>query len=145
MGEADIPAEFGAEDPSFLLPNTAYASSAETGQVEDSWEVVVNYEFLQPRLALGISKSGPASVALGGTIQYTITVTNTGEAALTNVHVVDARWGLDETIASLAAGESVTFSPSYGPVTEADLPGRCRTRPRPVPRRWRVACRPPGA
>ncbi len=57
---------------------------------------------------------------LGEEIDYTITVTNDGNMTLTDVKVTDTLTGLDETIESLAPGESKTFETSYT-VTEADI------------------------
>jgi len=121
--EADIPEGFTAEDTSFDIVNVATADSDQTGPVSDDWSVTVNYEFYIPLLGLAIEKTGPASAEVGDTILYTIVVTNTGETDLADVVVTDAKLGLMETIALLAAGEAKTFTGSYGPVTEEDLPG----------------------
>jgi uncharacterized repeat protein (TIGR01451 family) len=73
---------------------------------------------------LSIDKTGDAGpVGIGDTIQYTITVENTGDIALHNVTVVDAKLAFDESIAELAVGASQTFYPTYGPISESDLPG----------------------
>ena len=58
--------------------------------------------------------------ALGEEIQYSITVTNTGNLTLTDVEVVDEKTGDTWTIPSLAPGESKTFETTYT-VTEADV------------------------
>ena len=121
--EADIPEGFTAEDTSFDIVNVATADSDQTGPVSDDWSVTVNYEFYIPLLGLAIEKTGPAAAEVGDTILYTIVVTNTGETDLADVVVTDAKLGLMETIALLAAGEAKTFTGSYGPVTEEDLPG----------------------
>jgi uncharacterized membrane protein len=60
----------------------------------------------------------PANV--GDTINYTITVKNTGNVTLYKVNVTDAKLGLKEQIAALKVGESHVFNPSYN-VTESDL------------------------
>jgi len=123
VGEADIPADFAADDTSFIIPNTATATSDQVGPVSDSWQVTVNYTFYIPRVGLSIEKTGPASAKVGDTIVYTIVVRNTGEADLANVSVVDAKLGLNEVIPLLAVGATQTFTRSYGPLTDADLPG----------------------
>lgn len=62
---------------------------------------------------------------VGETINYTITVTNTGNVDLTNVTVQDAKLGLNEVIATLpwqAPSNTAVFHKSY--VAQAsDLPG----------------------
>ncbi|NLD71800.1 MAG: DUF11 domain-containing protein, partial [Chloroflexi bacterium] len=121
--EGDIPEGLGEEDTSFQIVNTATADSDQTEPVSDAWTVTVNYEFYVPQVGLAIDKTGPASAQIGDTIVYTIKVTNTGETDLANVTVTDAKLGLSKTIALLAAGASESFTGSYGPVTEADLPG----------------------
>jgi hypothetical protein len=73
--------------------------------------------------SLEITKEANATSAnIGDTINYTIIVTNTGDVTLTNVTVTDPLIGLDESIESLAAGDSQTFYGSHV-VTEDDLPG----------------------
>ncbi|MHA7131971.1 DUF7507 domain-containing protein [Algoriphagus namhaensis] len=52
-------------------------------------------------------------------LNYTVTVTNTGSADLTDVNVVDDKVGFEETL-TLAAGESQTFNLTYT-VTQNDL------------------------
>jgi uncharacterized repeat protein (TIGR01451 family) len=57
-------------------PNTANNSSTATGVVTSTADV-------------GIAKSGPASVAPGGTVSYSIAVTNNGPSDATAVNVAD--------------------------------------------------------
>ena len=104
------------------ISNTATADSAETEAVSDSWDVTV---VAQP--GLSITKTGDRETAnIGDTIQYTIVVRNTGDVTLHNVTVVDAKLGINQTIASLAPSASQSFSGSYV-VTEADLGGVSNT------------------
>ena len=56
----------------------------------------------------------------GETIEYKLTVTNTGNVTLTNLVIEDALTGLKETLVSLAVGESKEFDTSYV-VTAADI------------------------
>ena len=67
--------------------------------------------------------SGAGPYALGETITYSLVVTNTGNVTLTNVTVSDPKLGLNRNIGTLTVGEVVTLTDSYGPVSEADLPG----------------------
>jgi gliding motility-associated-like protein/uncharacterized repeat protein (TIGR01451 family) len=50
---------------------------------------------------------------VGDVINYTITVTNTGNVELTNIVVLDPLTGLDETIPNLSPGQSIVFETSY--------------------------------
>ncbi|WP_194973601.1 DUF7507 domain-containing protein [Aquiflexum lacus] len=50
---------------------------------------------------------------IGDVLNYTITVTNTGNISLTNVSVTDPLTGFEETIPNLAPGQSVVFETSY--------------------------------
>jgi uncharacterized repeat protein (TIGR01451 family) len=73
---------------------------------------------------LSIIKTGPATVFIGETITYGITVTNTGNVILHNVLFNDAKLGIvDQALGDIVVGSSVTIHPTYGPVTENDLPG----------------------
>ncbi len=62
------------------------------------------------------------TVEIGDTINYTITVSNTGNATLTNVNVVDEMLGLNETIAILPVGSSQTFTGTFIAQTVGLLP-----------------------
>lgn len=62
-----------------------------------------------------------ATVEVGDTITYTITLTNTGNGTLTNIRVEDEMVGLDEIVPSLAPGASVTFIETYVPETSGLL------------------------
>ncbi|MBB3279254.1 DUF7507 domain-containing protein [Slackia isoflavoniconvertens] len=63
--------------------------------------------------ALIVEKKAEAGVyGTGDTVNYAIAVSNTGNVALSNVKVVDAKTGLDETC-DLAVGETKTFTTSY--------------------------------
>lgn len=68
---------------------------------------------------LSINKTADEdAVVVGDTVHYIITVTNEGQVEFNNISVVDEMLGLDETIASLAKGETATLTGSY--VTTAD-------------------------
>ncbi len=63
--------------------------------------------------ALSVEKKAEAGVyGTGDTVNYAIAVSNTGNVALSNVKVVDAKTGLEETC-DLAVGETKTFTTSY--------------------------------
>ena len=92
--------------------------------MSDSDTKTTDIEDLNP--ALDVVKSimdqpaNPNGYVLGEAIDYSVTVTNTGNQTLTNIKVSDPRMGADETIASLAPKASQKFDYSYT-VTEADI------------------------
>ena len=74
--------------------------------------------------ALTITKTGDTSpVTIGGSVNYTIVVSNVGNITLHDVVVNDARLTWGDTIGTLAVGASKTYNLTYGLVTELDLPG----------------------
>ncbi|MGB2982393.1 MAG: Calx-beta domain-containing protein, partial [Candidatus Bipolaricaulia bacterium] len=105
-------------DESFDL-NLSNASNANIGDPLGVGSILDNDE--APRLT--ITKDGPGPVQLEDTILYTITVQNTGTVDLHNVTLDDPLLGLSESLGTLVVGEIVTFTPTFGPVTEEDLPG----------------------
>ena len=101
------------------LVNTATANSNWAGPVSDSWSVTIT-----AAPGLSILKTGDTGpVSIGETIDYAITVYNTGNVGLTNVTLVDGKLGIDTNLGSLAVGASQTITGTYGPVSESDLPG----------------------
>ena len=107
-----------------IIYNTATASSVydeQTVEDTDSCEVEI---IIIPQPAIDIEKTGDAGpVSIGDIINYTITVTNTGDVTLTNVTVVDTKLGIDENVGTLTPGASADITGTYGPVKESDLPG----------------------
>ena len=74
--------------------------------VSDEETIIVD-----PTYALEVNKQADKEEAkVGETITYTITVTNTGKHALTNVNVVDEMVGLDTVIEKIEVGENETFT-----------------------------------
>ena len=61
----------------------------------------------------------PGFVAVGDVITYNITVTNTGNVALTNIVVTDPLTGLNQTI-SLQPGADRIFNTSHT-ITQNDI------------------------
>ncbi len=103
--------------------NIATADSTETDEVTDTVTVPIDQTY-----ALNISKvittSGPYE--LGNTLNYSITVTNIGSGALTNVSVTDPGTGVTlgactpAQPAALASGESMVCAASHV-VVQADV------------------------
>ncbi|MGQ0536653.1 MAG: DUF7507 domain-containing protein, partial [Methanobacteriota archaeon] len=58
--------------------------------------------------ALDVSVDAPAIVRAGDPLTATYTVTNTGDAALTDVHLVDPATGMDVAIGTLGPGDSAS-------------------------------------
>jgi uncharacterized repeat protein (TIGR01451 family) len=96
--------------------NTASASS---GSVSVSDQVVVN-AVQSPALSIDKSVAETSFNAVGDVLNYTVTVTNTGNVTLSNVVVVDPLTGLNQTIASLAPTASQSFNTSYT-IVQSDL------------------------
>ncbi len=69
------------------IVNTAHVSSDQDPQGSDSNRVSVDVTGCVP--GLNVSKSGPASVVQGGTVEYHVSVSNTGNAASDPVTVTD--------------------------------------------------------
>ncbi|QAY65912.1 DUF11 domain-containing protein [Paenibacillus protaetiae] len=89
-----------------VLTNVTTAVSDETGPVSDFATVVVS-----PAPSDTIVKTvSSAEAAPGDTVTYTITVTNAGNEAITNVHITDPALGVDVTLDQLDPGDSVSLS-----------------------------------
>jgi uncharacterized repeat protein (TIGR01451 family) len=115
VSEADLPG------PIFNTAGAVGTTPINTpvGPVTDTHSVPV---VINP--GLSIDKTGDAGpVTIGSTVKYTITVRNTGNVTLTNVTVTDAKLGLNQNVGTLLVGQSTAVVDTYGPVTEADLPG----------------------
>ena len=106
-----------------VIDNTASSDSDQTTSLDDSQTVVL----LQPELS--IDKSAPvnadedssADVSAGDTLTYTISVTNSGAATLTNVIVSDPLiTPSSTTCATLASGSACVLAGTYS-VTAADV------------------------
>ena len=70
------------------------------------------------------------AVTVGGTVNYTFSVTNTGNGVLTNIIVTDGKSGLTipvSTIASLAVGETNSTITGTYTITQADIDARMIT------------------
>lgn len=109
------------------LETCTYDPSDETLNVFISDERSANSGCLFARLlttepSLAIEKTGTIGpVSVGETVNYEITVTNTGLIDLTGVTLVDAMLGINQTIGDLNAGEDITVLATYV-VTADDLP-----------------------
>jgi uncharacterized repeat protein (TIGR01451 family) len=114
----------GNAGPDGDIDNTATADSNETNSVSDSETVPLG---VTPRLSIdkvfvNITGGNGNTVAdvPGDVLNYTVTVTNTGNVTLTNVTVVDPLTGQNISGVTLAPGDSQTFNTSYI-LTQADL------------------------
>jgi uncharacterized repeat protein (TIGR01451 family) len=108
------------------IDNTATADSNETGPIGDSETVPLVFG---PTLAVDkvfINVTGGDGDALadaaGDVLNFTVTVTNTGNVTLTGVTVVDPLTGMNISGVTLAPGASQTFNTSYT-LTGSDLIG----------------------
>jgi len=87
---------------------------------EDSGENIVTPEELEPGLNITKTADTNTYTAVGDVITYTIVVENTGNVTITDIDVVDDLTGDEWFIASLAPGESITFTASYV-ITQEDI------------------------
>lgn len=77
---------------------------------------------ITPVFNLAITKiADRAETRAGDTIHYRITVTNTGEAALTSVRITDVLLGIDRTLDRLNPNESVTIQARYGVMADTGI------------------------
>ena len=97
---------------------TATAKDPSGNVVPGSGETTSTTEAIEG--ALNVAKTaGDGSYAAGDTVEYSITVTNTGNVTVYDIRVTDPKTGLDETV-TLAKGESKTYTTSYV-VTDEDI------------------------
>src|SRR4029077_16309117 len=109
------------------IDNTATAASDQTAAVTDSAEVplitiptlTINKTFVDVTGGNGNAQAD----AVGDVLNYTVTVTNAGNVMLTGVTVTDPLTTQNDSIATLAPGESRTFNSSYT-LTQAELDGQ---------------------
>ena len=87
------------------LPNTATVTAAQGVSDQSSHSV----DIIHPAITI-VKTANPTSAAVGTTITYTYTVTNSGDVTLTNVSVDDDKLGHIGDIATLAAGQTVTLT-----------------------------------
>jgi len=116
-------------DSAAPITNTATADATPAGgtytPVTD--DASVDLEDAAPASSLTKTASADTDVAVGDVITYTYVFTNTGNVSLTNVSVSDAHSGTGTlgaitpaSVATLAVGDSVTFTADYT-VTQADI------------------------
>ncbi len=110
-----------------LLDNTATADSNETDPVTDTASIPV---LRLPAMTIDkafVSVTGgngnDVADAAGDVLNYTVTVTNTGNVTLTGVTVVDPLTGQNISDVTLAPGASQEFDTSYE-LTQDDLDNR---------------------
>ena len=103
------------------ITNTAsvIAQDPMGNDVEDSDSAVVVTD-AQPDIEIVKTADTEIAIASGQVITYSLTVTNTGNVDLVDVHVTDPLTGLDETITSISPQESVELITTYT-ITESDV------------------------
>src|SRR5690606_19136155 len=90
------------------------------GEVETPGTQTPAFTLVKALTSINGDAATTAYNAVGDVLEYTITVTNTGNVTLENIEVNDALTGLTETIASLAPNGVETFTTTYT-ITQADL------------------------
>ena len=121
LTQADLDANGGGDGD---IDNTATAYSNEIAPVSDSAQVPLVYS---PAITIDkafVNVTGgngnEVADAAGDVLNYTVTVTNTGNVTLTGVTVQDPLTGLTQLISSLGVGASQNYTTSYI-LTQADL------------------------
>jgi uncharacterized repeat protein (TIGR01451 family) len=121
LTQADIDTRGGGDNS---LDNTVTADSDQTGPTTDSVSVPVVYApaLIIDKAFAGVTGGNGNALAdaAGDVINYTVTVTNSGNVTLTGVMVTDPLTGQSVTDLTLAPGESRTFNTAYT-LTQADL------------------------
>src|SRR5690606_19934 len=114
-----------ANAANFKLENTAiitdpnYPDDPEEASVEVD-VLLPDFSFVKALTSINGNAATTAYNAVGDVLEYTITVTNTGNVTLENIEVNDALTGLTETIVTLAPNGVETFTTTYT-VTQSDL------------------------
>ncbi|SFU15003.1 conserved repeat domain-containing protein, partial [Algoriphagus locisalis] len=103
------------------ITNTATATGQDPNgeDVEDSDSTESDAD-QKPLIEVDKALTSDGYVEAGDVLEYTITVTNTGNVTLTDVEVVDPLTGMTETIPSFAPGETIVYTTTYT-VTVADV------------------------
>ncbi|WP_291401287.1 gliding motility-associated C-terminal domain-containing protein [Daejeonella sp.] len=101
------------------IDNTAKAAYTFAGEAK---ELTANklLNAIYPSITIAKEATKSSYKAVGDLLNYTITVNNTGAIDLTNIQVTDPLTGMDQTISSLAAGESKVLTTTYT-VKKSDL------------------------
>ena len=116
-------------DAGAAITNTATSAATPAGgtYVPVSADESISPEVEAPAAEMVKTASQTSDVAVGDVITYTYVVTNTGNVTLTSVSVSDVHSGTGTlgaitpaSVASLAVGDSVTFTADYT-VTQADI------------------------
>ena len=90
----------------YAVTMTSFITKA--GSVNDNFVQIEGPGCDIARPAISIDKSCAADVWLGDSIEYTITVTNSGNVPLANVMLSDPLLSMNENLGTIAAGASVT-------------------------------------
>src|SRR5690606_19299358 len=90
------------------------------GEVETPGTQTPAFTLVKALTSINGNAATTAYNAVGDVLEYTITVTNTGNVTLENIEVNDALTGLSETITTLAPNGVETFTTTYT-ITQADL------------------------
>ncbi|WP_338226486.1 DUF7507 domain-containing protein, partial [Algoriphagus confluentis] len=104
-----------------FVPNTATVQAitpAERTLTDQDSELV--FAIQNPEISIEKSTTTESFDEEGDVIEYSLTVTNTGNVTLTDVTITDPLTGLDQNIGTLAPGESETITTTYT-VTQQDV------------------------
>ncbi|WP_035456984.1 DUF7507 domain-containing protein, partial [Algoriphagus terrigena] len=103
------------------ITNTATTSGTDpNGEDVDDSDSTESDADQKPSINVDKTLTSDGYVEAGDVLEYTITVTNTGNVTLSDVDVVDPLTGMSENIPSFAPGETLVFTTTYT-VTVADV------------------------
>ncbi len=121
LTQADLDSQGGGDGD---MDNTATADSNETGPSDASAAVPLGYSPAMTLQKVFLNVTGgngdTLANAVGDVLNYTVTVTNTGNITLTGITVIDPLTGQNVSGATLAPGAHQDFNTSYI-LTQADL------------------------
>ncbi|KAI9549373.1 hypothetical protein GHT06_003739 [Daphnia sinensis] len=100
--------------------NTAFAAFTYEGKNYPANADLTIKAIKKPAVSIVKTSTQVSYKSVGEVLNYTITVSNTGNVNLSNLEVRDPLTGFIRTISSLAVGASESFTTSY-PVTQADV------------------------
>ncbi|MBI5480761.1 MAG: DUF11 domain-containing protein [Deltaproteobacteria bacterium] len=141
--QTNVTTTFVVQATAFGLRHHEYKGTCEYSgdpvACRDNASLLIDYTVKEFRL--GVTKTGPASAAVGQPFEYTVTVTNTEAVEAFGVTVTDALPADLEAVAVVAPAGGQSFGPGAS-VSALGADGEVRIVAQPA---WSVSVRPPGS